>query len=282
MEAMSTMQYGFVLPVHDPKMIVELGKEVEAAGWDGVFIAEMIWGPDAWVALTGIAMVTERIKLGTMLSPLSRMRPWKIASETATLDKLSNGRVILAVGTGALDTGFAEFGEATDRKTRNELIDESLEIVQLLWKKMPFTFEGKHYRVDTSAMGEGILAWGISPVQRPRIPIWITGTWPPKISMKRAVQFDGILPNYVTPEGTMGEHAVEAIEGIAEYVRVSGVDHPVDIVIEGNTPDSSPESVAIVEQWRNAGGTWWIESPWSHENDFDYLRARIAAGPPKP
>lgn len=281
MEAISTMQYGFVLPVHNPKMIVELSKEVEAAGWDGVFIAEMIWGPDAWVALTGAAMVTERIKLGTLLSPISRMRPWKIASETATLDQLSNGRVILAVGLGALDTGFAEFGEATDRKTRNELVDESLELIQLFWKKTPFVFEGKHYRVDTASMGEGILAWGVGPVQQPRIPIWMTGTWPPKISMKRAVQFDGILPNYVTPEGTMGEHSVEALAAIRDYVEESGVDHPVDIVIEGNTPDSSPESVATVEQWRQAGGTWWIESPWSRENDFDYLRARIAAGPPR-
>lgn len=275
------MKYGFVLPVHDPTMIVELGVEVEQAGWDGVFIAEMIWGPDAWVALTGIAMRTERIKLGTLLSPLSRMRPWKIASETATLDQLSNGRVILAVGTGALDTGFAEFGEATDRKIRNELIDESLEIVQRLWTKEPFTFEGKHYRVDTNAMGEGILAWGIGPVQQPRIPIWITGTWPPKVSMKRAVNFDGILPNYVTPEGTMGEHSVDAIQGIAEYVAAAKVDHPVDVVIEGNTPDSSPEHIATVERWREAGGTWWIESPWTRENDFDYLRQRIAEGPPR-
>ncbi len=276
------MKYGFVLPVHDPTMIVELGADVEQAGWDGVFIAEMIWGPDAWVALTGIAMRTERIKLGTLLSPISRMRPWKIASETATLDRLSNGRVILAVGTGALDTGFAEFGEATDRKVRNELIDESLEIMQLLWTNQPFTFDGDHYRVDTNALGEGIRAWGPEPVQHPRIPIWITGTWPPKRSMKRAVKFDGILPNFITPEGTMGDHSEEAIREIRAFVSAAAVDHPVDIVVEGNTPDSSPESVTMVERWREAGGTWWIESPWSRENDFDYLRARIAAGPPKP
>jgi alkanesulfonate monooxygenase SsuD/methylene tetrahydromethanopterin reductase-like flavin-dependent oxidoreductase (luciferase family) len=275
------MQYGFVLPVHDPKMIVELGAEVEAAGWDVVFIAEMIWGPDAWVALTGIAMRTTTLKLGTMLSPVNRMRPWKIASETATLDQISNGRVILAVGLGALDTGFAEFGEATDRKTRNELVDEGLELAQLLWKNQPFSFTGKHYQVDTTALPEGILAWGVAPVQQPRIPIWITGTWPPKVSMKRAVKFDGVLPNYVTPEGTMGEHSVEAIAAIKQYIVDAGVENPVDIVIEGTTPDSSPESIATVEQWRDAGGTWWIESPWSHENDYEFLRARIAAGPPR-
>jgi alkanesulfonate monooxygenase SsuD/methylene tetrahydromethanopterin reductase-like flavin-dependent oxidoreductase (luciferase family) len=217
-----------------------------------------------------------------MLSPVSRMRPWKIASETATLDRISDGRVILAVGLGALDTGFAEFGEATDRTTRNELVDEALELAQLLWKNDRFSFNGKHYRVDTRGLDDGILAWGVKPVQQPRIPIWITGTWPPKISMKRAVQFDGILPNYATPEGTMGEHSVEAIAAIRQYVIDSGVKHKVDLVIEGTTPDSSPESVAKVERWREAGGTWWIESPWDRVNDFDYLRTRIAAGPPRP
>ena len=276
------MQYGFVLPVHDPAMIVELGAEVEAAGWDGVFIAEMIWGPDAWVALTGIAMRTERIKLGTMLSPISRMRPWKIASETATLDRLSNGRVILAVGTGALETGFVEFGEASDRAVRNELIDESLEIIERLWSREPFTFAGKHYRVDTNALGEGIRAWGTGPIQQPRIPIWLTGAWPRRASTDRALRFDGILPNVIPPGGGFGELTVSAIEEIAAYARGANSGHRFDIVAEGNTPDASPESIAMVEERRRAGATWWIESPWGSENDFDYLRARIAAGPAKP
>lgn len=275
------MKYGFVLPVTDPNAMVDLGAEAEAAGWDGVFVAEMIWGPDAWVGLSGIAMRTERIKLGTLLSPLSRMRPWKIASETATLDRLSNGRVILAVGSGALDTGFAEFGEATDRRTRNELIDESLEIVQKLWSGEPFRFVGKHYQVDTTALSPEINAWGVKPVQMPRIPIWITAVWPPKTSIKRAVMLDGILPNYVLPGGTFGEHSEDAIEGMRQYIADANVDHPVEIIIEGNTPDNSPGSIESVDRWRAAGGTWWIESPWSHLNDVEFVRSRIAAGPPK-
>jgi alkanesulfonate monooxygenase SsuD/methylene tetrahydromethanopterin reductase-like flavin-dependent oxidoreductase (luciferase family) len=83
------MKYGFVLPYGDAHTTADLAYEAEAAGWDGFFVWEAIWGIDAWVALTAAAMRTERIRLGTMLTPLSRMRPWKLVSETAPLDNLS-------------------------------------------------------------------------------------------------------------------------------------------------------------------------------------------------
>jgi alkanesulfonate monooxygenase SsuD/methylene tetrahydromethanopterin reductase-like flavin-dependent oxidoreductase (luciferase family) len=67
--------------------------------------------PNAWIALTAAVMRTTKIRLGTLLTPLSRMRPWKLASEKATLDNLSGGRVILSVGLGAIETGFEAFGK---------------------------------------------------------------------------------------------------------------------------------------------------------------------------
>src|SRR5512143_1083575 len=128
------MKYGFILPHGDARTAADVAYEAEQAGWDGFFVWEPVWGIDAWVSLTAAAMRTERIRLGTMLSPISRMRPWKLASETATLDNLSNGRVILSVGLGAPDSGFESFGEVTDRKTRAELMDEALDIVTGLWR----------------------------------------------------------------------------------------------------------------------------------------------------
>ncbi len=118
------MRYGFVLPNGDARVAAELAEVADRAGWDGFFVWEPVWGVDAWVSLTAAAMRTARIKLGTMLSPISRMRPWELAGKATTLDQLSGGRVILSVGLGAVDTGFAEFGEVTDRKTRAELMDE--------------------------------------------------------------------------------------------------------------------------------------------------------------
>ena len=88
------MKYGFVLPRGDARTAAGFAREAEAAGWDGFFVWEPVWGIDAWVCLAAAAMQTERVRLGTMITPLSRMRPWKLAGETATVDRLSNGRVM--------------------------------------------------------------------------------------------------------------------------------------------------------------------------------------------
>lgn len=176
------MRYGFVLPFVDARTAGDLAREAEAHGWDGVFVADTVWGIDPWVALAAAAMTTERIRLGTMLTPLSRRRPWKLASETATLDNLCGGRLTLAAGLGAPDTGFAEFGEETDRKKRAELLDEGLEILTGLWRGQPFSYEGKHYRIrptqffppppaDTD-LGGGSLVPGAVNTPRPA-PRWV-------------------------------------------------------------------------------------------------------------
>ncbi len=118
-----------ILPDGHVLTAVELAQKVEAAGWDGFFVWEPVWGVDSWVTLAAVAMRTKHIRLGTMLTPVSRRRPWKLASETATLDHLSNGRLILSVGLGASDSGFDTFGEETNRKIRAELLDEGLDII---------------------------------------------------------------------------------------------------------------------------------------------------------
>lgn len=276
------MKFGFVLPYGDAQTAAELAAQAEQAGWDGFFVWEPVWGLDAWVLLTAAAMRTERIRLGTMLSPLSRMRPWKLASETATLDNLSNGRVILSVGLGALDTGFAEFGEVTDRKTRAELLDEGLQILTGLWRGQPFEFSGKHYQVKPSNFYPPPL-----PVQQPRIPIWVAGAWPSKKSMQRAMRYDGLLPQ-VLKSGGAANAAPDDLRAMSAYIRGHrDASAPFDIVVEGETPGDDPtQAAAIVHPWQEAGATWWIEARWA---ELDAMRAgsgsaailkRIQQGPP--
>src|SRR5512136_1248127 len=137
MQRNNKMKYGFVLPEGDARAAANLACEAEQAGWDGFFILDPIWGIDVWVSLAAAAMRTERIRLGPVLTPVSRTRPWKLASETTTLDNLSNGRVILPVGLGDIDE-FEPFGEITDRKIRAELLDEGLDILIGLWQGKPF------------------------------------------------------------------------------------------------------------------------------------------------
>jgi alkanesulfonate monooxygenase SsuD/methylene tetrahydromethanopterin reductase-like flavin-dependent oxidoreductase (luciferase family) len=270
------MRYGVVLPRGDARQAVELARTAEEAGWDGFFVWEPVWGVDAWVCLTAAAMRTERIRLGTMLTPLSRMRPWKLASETATLDNFSGGRVILAVGLGAIDSGFAAFGEVTDRKTRAELLDEGLTILTGLWAGQPFAFEGKHYRVAPFDF-----APPPPPVQQPRIPIWVVGAWPRPRSMERVLRYDGLIPSVVGEEGARQATPDELREMTAHVAAHRTATTPFDVVVEGTTPGDDPRAAAeAVRPWREAGATWWLEADWEAGEDLERVLRRVRQGPP--
>jgi alkanesulfonate monooxygenase SsuD/methylene tetrahydromethanopterin reductase-like flavin-dependent oxidoreductase (luciferase family) len=271
------MKYGFVLPSGDARTAAEFAREAEQAGWDGFFVWEAIWGTDAWVSLTAAAMLTSRIRLGTMLTPLPILRPWKLAGETATLDRLSGGRVILSVGLGAVDTGFGNFGEDTDRKVRAEKLDEGLAVLTGLWAGQPFAFEGKHYHLKPTTFNTPQ-----PPVQQPRIPIWVVGAWPKEKSMQRALRYDGLIPNHIGPDGKQAEVRPEDIREMRAYVAAQrGSAAPFDIIAEGRTPGDDPTRAAeIVRPWAEAGATWFNDAMWD-EPDLDKVRLRIRQGPPK-
>lgn len=275
------MKYGFVMPYGDARAAGELAVELEQAGWDGLFVWEAVWGFDAWILLAAAAMRTERLRLGTMITPLARMRPWKLASETVTLDHLSNGRVILSVGLGAIDTGWAAFGEPTDRKMRAELLDEGLAILTGLWAGQPFAFDGQHYHISPLDFLPPP-----PPVQQPRIPIWVVGAWPHPKSMRRALAYDGLLPNVIGADGKARAPSVAEVREIREAIRAQRSDQaPYDLVIEGTTPgDDAAAAAAQVRPWAEAGATWWIEALWDAQDGPDgqaRVRQRARQGPPR-
>jgi len=270
------VRYGFVIPRGDPRVVAELAGELEAAGWDGAFYWDGInigdmETYDPWVVMAAMAMRTGRVRIGAMLTPPARRRPWKLARETMTLDRLSGGRLVLPVGLGTLDDGgFSKVGEPTDRRVRARLLDESLDILTGLWSGEPFSYEGEHYRLEE-------MTFLPRPVQRPRIPIWVVGAWPSEKSMNRALRYDGLLA-YTT----RGEVTPEDIRAMKAYVEENrSQDTPFDIIWEGETPGDDPERAAqIVRPFAEAGVTWWIESRWTPPNEPEDLRARIRQGPP--
>jgi alkanesulfonate monooxygenase SsuD/methylene tetrahydromethanopterin reductase-like flavin-dependent oxidoreductase (luciferase family) len=276
------MKYGFVLPSGDARAAATYAKLAEDSGWDGFFTWEPVWGVDAWIALTAAAMRTERIRLGTMLTPLPRRKPWDLAGQVATLDNLSDGRVTLSVGLGALHEGWLAFEPDQGRRVRAELMDEGLAILAGLWKGQPFAYEGRHYTVRPTEF-----AVPPPPVQRPRVPVWVVGGWPAPRSMSRAARWDGWLPNLVGKEGAGHVEPRHLREGV-EWIRAAragdglGMDG-YDVVAEGVTPADDPAAArAVIEPWRDAGATWWIESNWSVKaEELDaYLHRRLSAGPP--
>jgi alkanesulfonate monooxygenase SsuD/methylene tetrahydromethanopterin reductase-like flavin-dependent oxidoreductase (luciferase family) len=164
----------------DVRTVAALAADAEAAGWDGFFVWDHLafvkaWRlriADPWLLLAGVALATERLRLGPMVTPLARRRPWKVARETVTLDRLSGGRLVLGVGLGEPATDeFGSFGEPTDPKVRAAMLDEGLEVLTRLWSGETVSFSGRHYRVDE-------VAFQPTPAQRPRIPIWVAGAWP--------------------------------------------------------------------------------------------------------
>jgi alkanesulfonate monooxygenase SsuD/methylene tetrahydromethanopterin reductase-like flavin-dependent oxidoreductase (luciferase family) len=280
------VRHGFIIPTGDPRTVAELAHEVEESGWDGAFYWDGMaiggdWDEvgghvyDPWVVMAAMAMRTKRVRLGAIVTPPSRRRPWKLARETMTLDRLSNGRLVVPVGLGAVDS-FGDVGEVTDRKTRAALLDESLRILTGLWSGEPFSFAGDHYKI-------GETTFRPTPVQRPRPPIWVVGAWPRPKSMARALRYDGILPNFFNPDGSMGEGTPERYAEIAAYAAERRTEPgPFEIVVEGVTPADDPaKAAAIVRPFAEAGGTWWIESPWQAPNAPDDLRRRIGQGPPR-
>jgi alkanesulfonate monooxygenase SsuD/methylene tetrahydromethanopterin reductase-like flavin-dependent oxidoreductase (luciferase family) len=275
------MHYGIVLTTTDPRLSVDLAAAAEAAGWDGIFTYDAIAigdmpGFDPWVLLAACAMRTERVRLGAMVFAPSRRRPWKLARELATLDRLSGGRVVFPVGLGALDdAGFGAVGEAVDARGRAERLDETLEIVAGLATGEPFRHEGRHYRIDPP------MTLRPTPVQRPRVPIWVVGAWPHERSIRRAARWDGIVVQAAGVDDHGIPHDVGAIvDRVRRERSAAGIDGPFDIVLGGATPADARAAASILEPAATAGATWWIEQDWQ-DTSVEALRSRIVAGPPR-
>jgi alkanesulfonate monooxygenase SsuD/methylene tetrahydromethanopterin reductase-like flavin-dependent oxidoreductase (luciferase family) len=269
------MKYGVVLPGGGPAEQIEQAVLAERAGWDGVFAWEAAYGVDAWCLLSAMAVKTSRVELGTMLTPLPWRRPWKVASQVATLDQISGGRAILAVGVGALGTGLPDTGEVTDLRGRAGRMDEGIDLIRTLWQGGT-SYRGQYYRYDCDR-GDLTAAVGT----RRRIPIWVVGVWPRPRSMRRALRCDGIIPQYDHGE----EPGPDDARAVRAWLDENGAGPGLDMVADGETPAGDPAAAAAaVRPWAEAGCTWWLETRWELPHDsperMAEIRDRLAAGPP--
>ncbi len=285
------MRYGIVLTTGDPRTASDLAARAESAGWDGVFTFDAIAIGDQpmfdpWIVLAAAAMRTERVVLGALVFAPTRRRPWKLAREAASLDALSGGRLVLPVGLGTLDdAGFGNVGEPVETRTRADVLDETLAILDGLWSGEPFAFDGDHYRF-------GAMTFRPTPVQRPRIPIWVVGAWPHARSMRRALRWDGIVVQ-ATGDGGASSMRPSVLADVTRWLggertsagKTSGAsrppERPFEVVVDGVTPGADREAAAaITRAYAAAGATWWIEADWN-DPSLEALRTRIEAGPPR-
>jgi hypothetical protein len=275
---MTAVNYGFTIPFTIARKVADVARIGEAAGWEGLFVGDAIWCPDPMIALAAAAMVTERIRLGTMVTPMPIRNPYKLASESAALDNLSSGRMILSLGAGAVWMGWQAFpDEVTDTKMRAEMLDEGIDILTLLYKGKQFDYDGKHFHIKLTRMDE--VHYPPRPVQQPRIPLWVVGVWPRKNSMQRILKCDGLLPAKMNREGQFEEVKPSDVQEMKAFIDANRtLETPFDIVIEGKTGDmSQAQAQDTICPWVEAGMTWWIESLYGM--DENAIIERIRRGP---
>jgi alkanesulfonate monooxygenase SsuD/methylene tetrahydromethanopterin reductase-like flavin-dependent oxidoreductase (luciferase family) len=259
----------------EPCLLAELAKEAEETGWDGFFL----WGHigadwlfpvgDPWIALAAMAMATERIKLGPLVTPMPRCRPWKLARETVTLDHLSHGRLILGVGTGS-DSGheYSCFAEATDDRQHGAMLDEGLEVLTRLWSGQPCHYAGDYYQVHKARFLP-------TPMQSPRIPIWVADVWPHTRPLWRAARFDGVV--LVAEDHALTPDELRPLIAAIWVYRASS--DPFDVAF-GFPGLEGKHLTELLPAYAEVGVTWWLEcSSWNHS--LNEVRERIRRGPPR-
>jgi hypothetical protein len=265
----------------DPATFIALAQDTEAAGWDALFVWDhiLIWDgnvvADPWILLAAAAAATDRIRLGPMVTPLPRRRPWVVARQAVTLDHLSGGRVILGVGIGhPPGPEFRDFGEVTDERTRADMLDEGLAIITGMWSGDPFRHRGEHYRLAKHTFLP-------TPVQQPRIPIWVAGMWPNRRPFRRAARYDGLVP-MMAPDGGWVETTPAGLVEMKSYVDEHRTgDDPYDVAWFGDYPAGPDEAAALVAELAAAGATWCQMGPdQSGDESAAAFRERVRRGPP--
>ncbi|MFZ6028328.1 MAG: LLM class flavin-dependent oxidoreductase [Chloroflexota bacterium] len=273
------MKCGLALPYVDPLTAARYARLAEEAGWDGCFMGDAIWCLDPLIALTAAAVQTSRIRLGTMIIPMPLRKPWKVASESAALDHASNGRLILGLGAGATWMGWQGFpDEATDTKTRAAMLDESIDLLTLFYRREPFDYDGRHYHVKLTQVDRQY--YPPKPIQQPRIPLWVVGVWPRKNSMRRVLKADGLLAQKMNAAGQFEPVMPADVQRMRAYVDTNRtLSTPFDIIVEEQSLEWEKARIQEkIGQWQAAGATWWIEGLWSA--DETQVLARIEKGKP--
>jgi alkanesulfonate monooxygenase SsuD/methylene tetrahydromethanopterin reductase-like flavin-dependent oxidoreductase (luciferase family) len=270
--------YGLYLPPFgpfgDPAVLVDLAVRAEASGWDGVFlwdhlVRDALPIADPWTTLGAIAQATRHLRLGPMVTPLPRRRPWVVARHASTLSRLSGGRLILGTGLGSDESGdFSRFGDPTGLPTLSAMYDEALEVVRGVWSGRPFHHDGRHYHVT---LDEG------APDPHP-IPVWVASlTGHPRV-IRRAAACDGIFPirdNHTPPP--------DEVAGLLTALHRAGLPdgRAFDVAVAGNASPAWQEPITVdLTALAQAGMTWWMES-LIHFDPLELSLEIVDAGPPR-
>lgn len=283
------MRHGFVVPFTSDLEFVEIAQQAEARGWDAVFSWEAVYRHSAWALLAAAAVRTEHIRLGTLLTPVARYRPWDLAQSVATVDRLSGGRVILGAGLGAVNANWLSFEADEGRAVRARRVDEGLAVYAgLLGADGGAAYEhaGEFWTVrPVTDLAPS------PPVQRPHPPVWVVGALVPgkerQRSLERAARWQGVFPALAGgAEGSSGL-TLDVLGEIVARLRALRAEHGLpwdgyDVVVEGDSHGRFGSVHGSPQPWADAGATWWVESWWDLPDGpagVAELRRRVDIGP---
>lgn len=266
------------------RFLLRLTVEADKAGWDGVFLWDHLFFPwvtpvaEPWTVLTAASSLTERVKLGSNVTPLPRRMPQNLAKQLSTLDHLSDGRVVLGAGLGGTGEGedagpeFSGFGLPSDYRTLREMTDEALEVITALWSGEQVNYKGKYYNVNE-------VTFQPTPLQRPRIPVWVGGSSPG--ALRRAARWDGWVPAGPAPSAGFPGLSVDEVEDKLSVImehRTTGA--PFDVCYGLEWPDDRKMLRTLADNAESAGVTWLLDSIFGLKYSGEEALDRVREGPP--
>jgi alkanesulfonate monooxygenase SsuD/methylene tetrahydromethanopterin reductase-like flavin-dependent oxidoreductase (luciferase family) len=281
------LKFGLFVPpfaeLAEPSGVVELARAAEGSGWDGFFLWDHILAvpgmavADSWVTMAAVAQSTTRIRLGMLVTPLARRRPWVLARQAVTLDRLSRGRLIVGVGLGDDSIGeFSSFrGEVSDPVQRGAMLDESLELLRRFWSGQEVAWEGQYFSVHSGPFLP-------RPVQGP-LPVWVACRWPHRRPLARAARHQGCFPlfdrgGWDIPAFPEPAAVLAARSELSEYGAAAGF----DIACRGaSTSVEEVERADRLAALEAVGMTWWLESFGPDEPLMRALEDAVRGGPPR-
>lgn len=262
-----------------PRRVAELAATAEQAGWDGFFLWDHMLASsgmavaEAWTTMAAMAMTTTTISLGPMVTPLARRRPWVLARQIATLDQLSGGRLVMGIGLG--DDGwreFSAFGDEASPRTRGEMLDESLAIVQKLLTGNAVVQHGSHYDVDSGPVLP-------RPVQDP-VPFWGGVRWPNRKPLARAAGLQGCFPIFADTGQRPAPPSVDELTAVRAALTELGAPRSLDLVVRCSVHLIDPREQATTVATLDAAGVTWLLEGFEIDQDAADVEAIVAAGPP--
>jgi len=273
------MRFGLSIPnFAEPDRLLDIARTAEANGWDGWFLWDHILVDrdrpvpvsEPWTVLAAAAIATSHIRLGTMVTPLARRRPWVLARQVTTVDHLSKGRAVLGVGLGVPpEAEYAPFGESADPKQHAALVDEGLTVLDALWRGGPVTHHGPAFELDG-------VEFAPRPIQRPRVPIWSACSLPARAGVRRAARWDGIVPIYSTATEFRPARPDEVAGAVADIAATRATLDDFDVAVWTVADDQQTQSAL-----QQAGATWIIEGPAPGDDWLDDAVGMASDGPPR-